>query len=136
MRSSAAPVSNGRTEVAHIAADGIPLAGGAACRPVHDDPLRLHAALLRSVCRQCLVARVRLVARMPLADRVDRCIAALLPLALLCVGLHQPATLLLVWARPGARMDPAAPWRVPTKTRAMRACFGLVRRRALLWAAR
>ncbi|UKE77616.1 hypothetical protein [Xanthomonas graminis] len=45
---------------------------------------------------------------MPLADPVDRRTAALLPLALLCVGLYQPATLLLAWAHPGARMDPAA----------------------------
>ncbi|UKE54681.1 hypothetical protein [Xanthomonas graminis] len=99
---------------------------------MQDDPLRLHASRLRAVCRQCLVARVRLVARMPLADPVDRRAAALLPLALLCVGLYQPATLLLAWARPGARMDPAALWRAPTKTLAMRVCFGLLRRGALL----
>ncbi|MCC8448684.1 hypothetical protein [Xanthomonas translucens] len=58
---------------------------------------------------------------MPLADPVDR---------------HTAAPLQLAWPRPGARMDRAALWRAPTKTLAMRVCFGLVLRGALLWAAR
>ncbi|WIH04905.1 hypothetical protein KHF85_19525 [Xanthomonas translucens pv. graminis] len=73
---------------------------------------------------------------MPLADRVDRRTAATLPLALLCVRLYQPATLLPAWTRLGVRMDPAAPWRALTKTLATWGCFGLLRRGALLWAAR
>ena len=72
----------------------------------------------------------------PLADRVDRRNAAMLQSVLVFVGLYQMASMLAVWWRVGAAIDPVAVSLAGFNTLAMAGCFVWLRRGAFLWAAR
>jgi signal transduction histidine kinase len=72
----------------------------------------------------------------PVPDQVDQRNAATLQLVLVFVGLYQPVTMLSAWLRIGAALDPVALWLATANTLAMWGCFVVLRRGALVWAAR